>query len=225
VLCLGRAWNLNAWGLFERSLVGSILGVGSNDWAHFTGKHLYFPNVLFVCQICTQIRWNYVKFEAKNGHFSVDIIPGFFKVTEDKVLLPLVGTSGYYWWPRIEYSNLVWTFHRYIYLLGIFSVFFTRGEHYGPGHFITWYSYWLKKWKIIETSTCSFCSQSEEDIHHPFWGCQETQKFWKDVERWHTPTIGYLNEKLFVYVKNDSLFCTVLFLAKRIIYWCSQKRN
>jgi hypothetical protein len=25
-------------------------------------------------------------------------------------MLPLVGTSGYYWWPRIEYSNLVWTF-------------------------------------------------------------------------------------------------------------------
>jgi hypothetical protein len=93
-----------------------------------------------------------------------------FKVTEDKVLLPLVVTSGYYWWPRIEYSNLVWTFisictvytsnmiilenqlrsitpelmagsslnlnHRYIYLLGIFYDFFTRGEHYGPGHFI-----------------------------------------------------------------------------------------
>jgi hypothetical protein len=43
-----------------------MLGVGSNDWAHFTGKHLYFPNVFFVCQICTQILWNYVKFEAKN---------------------------------------------------------------------------------------------------------------------------------------------------------------
>jgi hypothetical protein len=26
--------------------------------------------------------------------------------------------------------------HRYIYLLGIFCGFFTRGEHYGPGHFI-----------------------------------------------------------------------------------------
>jgi hypothetical protein len=26
--------------------------------------------------------------------------------------------------------------HRYIYLLGIFYGFFTRGEHYGPGHFI-----------------------------------------------------------------------------------------
>jgi hypothetical protein len=25
-------------------------------------------------------------------------------------MLRLVGTSGYYWWPRIEYSNLVWTF-------------------------------------------------------------------------------------------------------------------
>jgi hypothetical protein len=51
-------------------VVGSTLGV-SNDWAHFTGKHLNFPNVLFVCQICTQILWKYVKFEAKNGHFSV----------------------------------------------------------------------------------------------------------------------------------------------------------
>jgi hypothetical protein len=27
-------------------------------------------------------------------------------------------------------------FYRYIYLLGIFYGFFTRGEHYGPGHFI-----------------------------------------------------------------------------------------
>jgi hypothetical protein len=27
-------------------------------------------------------------------------------------------------------------YHRYIYLLGIFYGFFTRGEHYGPGHFI-----------------------------------------------------------------------------------------
>jgi hypothetical protein len=27
--------------------------------------------------------------------------------------------------------------HRYIYLLGIFDGFFTRGEHYGPGHFIS----------------------------------------------------------------------------------------
>jgi hypothetical protein len=71
VLCLGRAQNLNARGLFQWSVVGSILGVGSIDWAHFTGKHLYFPNVLFVCQICTQILWNYIKFEAKNGHFSV----------------------------------------------------------------------------------------------------------------------------------------------------------
>jgi hypothetical protein len=26
--------------------------------------------------------------------------------------------------------------HRYIYLLGIFYGFVTRGEHYGPGHFI-----------------------------------------------------------------------------------------
>jgi hypothetical protein len=26
--------------------------------------------------------------------------------------------------------------HRYIYLLGIFYGFFTRGEHYGPGQFI-----------------------------------------------------------------------------------------
>jgi hypothetical protein len=25
---------------------------------------------------------------------------------------------------------------RYIYLLGIYYGFFTRGEHYGPGHFI-----------------------------------------------------------------------------------------
>jgi hypothetical protein len=24
---------------------------GSNDWAHFAGKHLNFPNVLFVCQM------------------------------------------------------------------------------------------------------------------------------------------------------------------------------
>jgi hypothetical protein len=46
--------------------VGSILGVGSIDWVNFTGKQ-----VLFVCQICTQILWNYVKFEAKNCHFSV----------------------------------------------------------------------------------------------------------------------------------------------------------
>jgi hypothetical protein len=42
------------------------LGVGSIDWAHFNGKHYIFQNVLFVCQICTQILWNYVKFEAKN---------------------------------------------------------------------------------------------------------------------------------------------------------------
>jgi hypothetical protein len=27
--------------------------------------------------------------------------------------------------------------HGYIYLLGIFYGFFTRGEHYGPGHFIS----------------------------------------------------------------------------------------
>jgi hypothetical protein len=71
VLRLGRARNLNARGLFQRSVVGSILGVGSNDWAHFIGKHLNFPNVLFVYQICSHILWNYVKFEAKNGHFSV----------------------------------------------------------------------------------------------------------------------------------------------------------
>jgi hypothetical protein len=27
--------------------------------------------------------------------------------------------------------------HRYIYLLGIFYCFFARGEHYGPGHFLS----------------------------------------------------------------------------------------
>jgi hypothetical protein len=57
-------------------------------------------------------------------------------------------------------------------------------------HDILTKKYWLKKWKIIETSTCSFCNQSEEDIHHLIWGCQETQRFWKGVERWLTPTIG-----------------------------------
>jgi hypothetical protein len=68
---VGRVLNFNARGLFKRSVVWSMLGVGSNDWAHFTGKHLHFPNVFFVCQACTQILWNYVMFEVKNGHFSV----------------------------------------------------------------------------------------------------------------------------------------------------------
>jgi hypothetical protein len=62
VLHLGRTRNLNARGLFQWSAVGSMLGVGSNDWAHFTGKHFKFPNVLFVCQIFTKILWNYVMF-------------------------------------------------------------------------------------------------------------------------------------------------------------------
>jgi hypothetical protein len=54
------------WTKFERERPISMVHGGVN-----TGKHLYFPNVLIVCKICSQILWNYVKFETKNGYFSV----------------------------------------------------------------------------------------------------------------------------------------------------------
>lgn len=81
--------------------------------------------------------------------------------------------------------------------------------------------YWLNKWHLAETATCTYCNSDIEDIVHMFWTCDKTHNFWQQFTNFCngcnilSSTIEM--EDAFLGVK-DKRLCTLLFSAKQFIY-------
>lgn len=79
----------------------------------------------------------------------------------------------------------------------------------------------LKKWKIKESDSCTFCKIHDETIDHLFWECPVIKDFWSDVTNYMEPRINMkLNKEIIFYGIKDMLMCTIIFSAKKFIYTC-----
>ena len=86
----------------------------------------------------------------------------------------------------------------------------------------------LKHMKIIEDSSCTFCSLEEESTAHLLWNCNKTQEFLNSIKMWlqNYNIYIHLSEHLFLfgidkYQKMTNILHFILLYAKYYIY-CSR---
>ena len=92
----------------------------------------------------------------------------------------------------------------------------------------------LQKMQIVESNLCSFCKSTKETIHHLFWICTITQKFWTDFERLINsldlaPRLT-LSKELILFgtdgrTKTDEILDLILLLVKCYIYKCKYENS
>ena len=82
--------------------------------------------------------------------------------------------------------------------------------------------------KIIEDSSCTFCSLEEESTAHLLWNCNKTQEFLNSIKLWlqNYNIYIHLSEHLFLfgidkYQKMTNILHFILLYAKYYIY-CSR---
>ena len=80
-------------------------------------------------------------------------------------------------------------------------------------------NYWLNKWKIKDTSVCTYCSDSVEDIAHMFWYCEKSREFWDGVANLLQLHVndgqnGFTMEDVFFGSPKDRNMCQIIFSAK-----------
>jgi hypothetical protein len=86
-------------------------------------------------------------------------------------------------------------------------------------------NFWLKKWEIIEDSSCTFCNENEENIHHLFWECRIIKQFWLNFNNWINQFIPMLiTVQQVFYGNDDNLLYTLIIFAKKFIFDC-RKNN
>lgn len=79
--------------------------------------------------------------------------------------------------------------------------------------------YWLYKWKIRDTDTCTLCGEVD-NIRHVYWNCETTQQFWISFRNWWVEKQGEIEIDVndVFYGTDNELLCHLIFAAKRHIY-------
>lgn len=88
-------------------------------------------------------------------------------------------------------------------------------------HDILCNKYWLHKWGIEESPSCTYCKKESENLKHMFWTCEQSQSFWKNVIEWlktkqGKPTINI--ESVLLGANCDDVLYHLIVLAKMYLY-------
>jgi len=81
--------------------------------------------------------------------------------------------------------------------------------------------YWLYKWNLTGSSICRLCKETDENIYHMFWECRHVISFWNSFDNLFQSNMGSSLTCDSVFLGTESsLFCTVIFNAKRYLHKC-----
>ena len=99
-----------------------------------------------------------------------------------------------------------------------------RNFQYKFIHRILATNYFLHRINIVDSSSCTFCGESEETLDHIFWRCSKVGDIWDKMylEIFHSKVKIEYENVCFGYPSDKSLkwFSLAIFYAKQYIYKC-----
>ena len=85
-------------------------------------------------------------------------------------------------------------------------------------------NYWLKKWNINDTNTCTLCHKEVETLDHMIWNCEMVANFWVELKSFiHVKFSKTIAKQDIYYGSEDMLLNMLTIIAKQYVYDSNRK--